>query len=71
MRKKQLSKEKVFSLKGYTLKVDDGKFYAAATTHFDDKASWSGPYKTLDTVCKAIAKKLAEEYQRRSKLVTS
>ena len=69
--RKKLSREHVFALKGYTLKVTDGKFYAAPTAHFDDKASWTGPYKTLDTVCKAIAKKLAEEYQRRSKLVTS
>ena len=67
--KKRLSKEKVFALRGHTLKVIDGKFHFCETVYFDDKAKWRGPFSSLDGVCKAIAKNTVEEYQRRLKRV--
>ena len=52
-----LTREQVFALKAWTVKVKGGKFYAHPTYHSGKEI---GPYKTLQAAAAAISRKLAE-----------
>jgi hypothetical protein len=55
----------LFALKGWTIKMQNDKFYIAPTAHFDDTARWSNGYASLQSATLAIARKLAEEWRKR------
>ena len=59
----KLSREQVFALRAWTLKVAGGKFYAHPTYHADKEI---GPFKSLQATAAAISRKLAEEYTTRT-----
>ena len=61
--KTKLSEARVFALRGYTVKVERGKFYVAPTL---DQRKYAGPYKSLQHTTTAIARKLAKEFATRS-----
>ncbi len=59
--KRKLTKERVFALKGFTIKIERGKFFVSPT----GVKQWSGPYKSLHHATTAIARKLAREFTER------
>jgi len=59
--KRKLSHERVFALKGFTVKIERGKFFISPT----GDTRWSGPYKSLHHATTAIARKLAREFTER------
>jgi hypothetical protein len=61
--KRKLSESRVFALRGYTVKVENGKFYVAPTF---DQSTYAGPYKSLQHATTAIARKLAKEFSDRN-----
>lgn len=60
--KPALTRDQAYALRSHTIKVVSGKFYASATLDPDKQ---SGPYKTLQACCAAIARKLGEEFTAR------
>ena len=58
---------RVFALKAWTVKSENGKFFISPTACFENKHNWRGPYRTLQHATTAIARKLAEEFNRREK----
>lgn len=62
----KLSKERVFMLRGWTVKIDGGKYFIAPSIAFQDKRDWHGPFKSLVTATTAIAKKLQQEFSERN-----
>lgn len=62
----KLTRERVFALRGYTVKIEDGQFYFAPTIAFQNKLAWSKPYKSLQHVTTAIARKLQAEFAKRN-----
>lgn len=66
-----LSVPRVYALRGYTVKVEDGKFFIAPTIAFQNKLDWKGPYKSLQHATSAIARKLQAEFVKRDMAVTS
>jgi hypothetical protein len=65
---KTLSKDRVFALKGYTVRIDKrGKFFVCPSDKMCLKERpWSGPYKTLHHATTAIARKLSRELTQRN-----
>lgn len=63
--KPALSAERVFALKGWSVRTKDGKFFAAPTAYFDEKPKWLGPFKSLQSTTAAIARRLSEEFSER------
>ena len=61
--KRKLSKERVFALKGWTIKTENGKFFVAPTY---DQRKYAGPYKSLQHATSAIARKLQKEFTERN-----
>ncbi len=59
---KQLTRARVFALKGFTIKIEGGKFFIAPTGH----NKWAGPYKSLHHATTAIARKLSREFMQRN-----
>lgn len=59
--KRKLTPPRVFALKGYTVKSDNGKFFVSPT----GRNQWAGPYKSLHHATTAIARKLSREYVQR------
>lgn len=59
--KRQLSKARIFALKGFTIKTEGAKFFVSPTGH----NTWSGPYKSLHHATTAIARKLSREFIER------
>ena len=55
----------IYALTAWTVKKVNGKWYIAPTARFDEKNSWSKPYATLQRATTAIARKLADEVQKR------
>ena len=60
--KPALTREQVYALKSHTIRIVSGKFYTAPTA---DQSKFSGPYKSLQACCSAIARKLGEELTTR------
>lgn len=60
-----LSVPRVYELRGYTVKVEDGKFFIAPTIAFQNKLDWKGPYASLRHATAAIARKLEAEFVKR------
>jgi hypothetical protein len=58
-----LTREQVFALKAWTLKVKAGKYYAHPTYNPEKEI---GPFKSLQATTAAISRKLAEEYTSRT-----
>jgi hypothetical protein len=61
--KKKLSADRVFALRGWTIKVEAGKFFVAPTL---DQRKFMGPYKSLTSATTAIARKLEREFAERN-----
>jgi len=59
--RRKLTKERVFALKGFTIKIERGKFFVSPTGY----NRWSGPYKSLHYATMAIARNLAREFTER------
>lgn len=59
---KQLTRARVFALKGFTIKTEDGRFFITPTGHH----KWAGPYKSLHHATTAIARKLSREFMQRN-----
>lgn len=59
---KTLAPARIFALKGFTIKVEDGKFLTT-TTHQNE---WTGPYKSFHHAAIAIARKLSREFVHRN-----
>lgn len=57
----------VFALKAWTVKSENGKFFISPSTCFENKHKWRGPYRSLQYATTAIARKLAEEFDKREK----
>lgn len=55
----------LFALKAWTIKQNGDK-YISPSVAFHDKPQWSKGYRSLQAACSAIARKLAEEWTRRS-----
>ena len=66
--KVSLTREQVFALKAWTVKVRSGKFYAGPTY---DPTKEHGPYKSLQSCTMAIQRKLQEEFVRRHQRMES
>jgi hypothetical protein len=62
--KKKLTADRVFALRGHTIKVENGKYFTAPTLN---QSKWSGPYKSLQHATTAIARKLQREFEERNK----
>ena len=60
-----LSVPRVYALRGWTVKVEDGKFFIAPTIAFQNKLEWKGPYSSLRHAANAIARKLEAEFVTR------
>jgi hypothetical protein len=60
--KPALSQDHVFALRGHTIKTENGKYFTKPTL---ENGKASGPYKTLQACCAAIARKNAEEFTTR------
>lgn len=58
---------RVYALRPYTVKVEDGKFFIAPTIAFQNKLEWKGPYASLRHATAAIARKLEAEFVARDK----
>jgi hypothetical protein len=56
----------LFALKAWTIKQNGDKCYIRPSVAFHDKPQWSKGYRSLQAACSAIARKLAEEWSRRS-----
>lgn len=56
----------LFALKAWTIKRNGDKYYISPSVAFHDKPQWSEGYRSLQAACSAIARKLAEEWTRRS-----
>lgn len=67
----KISRERIYALRGWTVKIEGGKFYIAPTIAFQDRKTWKGPYKTLPHACTAIARKLQAEFVKRDTAVMS
>lgn len=67
MERKRRAHLKVFALRAWTVKSENGKFFISPTACFDDKHKWRGPYRTLQHATTAIARKLGEEFNERHK----
>ena len=63
MQKKALSREDVYALQGWTIKQLRRQFWIAPT----GSNRWSGPHRTLQHACTAVARKLSAEWTRRHK----
>jgi hypothetical protein len=59
--KKQLTRARVFALKGFTIKSQRGKFFVSPT----GLNTWAGPYASLQHATTAIARKLSREFTER------
>lgn len=59
--KRKLTKDRIFALKGFTIKIERGKFFVSPTGY----NRWSGRYKSLHHATMAIARKLAREFTER------
>lgn len=58
----------IYALTAWAVKKVNGKWYIAPTgARFDERAQWSKPYATLQRATTAIARKLADEVQKRHK----
>lgn len=62
--KKKLTATRIFALRGYTVKVEDGKYYVAQTLK---QEKFFGPYKSLQHATTAITRRLQREFQERAK----
>ena len=60
--KPALTREQVYALRAWTIKVKAGKFFACPTY---DPSKEHGPYKSLQSCTMAIQRKLQEEFVRR------
>lgn len=67
--KPSLKRDAVFALRGWSIKTQGGKFFAAPTAYFEDKTKWVGPYTTLQNTTQAISRRLAEEFTTRKSKV--
>lgn len=56
--KEELTREQIFALRSHVVRIRDGKYFTAPTL---DQSKFSGPYKSLQACCAAIARKLGEE----------
>lgn len=56
----------LFALKAWTIKQNGEKYYISPSVAFHDKPQWSKSYRSLQAACSAIARRLAEEWTRRS-----
>ena len=61
-----LTREQVYALKAWTVKIRAGKFFACPTY---DPSIEHGPYKSLQSCTMAIQRKLQEEVVRRHQRV--
>lgn len=64
-------RERVYALRPYTVKIEDGKYYIAQTVAFQKKLDWKGPYLSLQHATSAIARMLQAEFSRRDKAAVS
>jgi hypothetical protein len=64
--KKKLTEARVFALKGFTIKINAGKFFVSPT----GLNRWAGPYKSLPHATTAIARKLSREFIQRNQRLT-
>lgn len=60
-----LSVPRIYALRGWTVKVEDGKFFIAPTIAFQNKLEWKGPYANLRLATTAVARKLEAEFVTR------
>ena len=60
--KTKLSQARVFALKGFTIKSENGKFFVSPT----GRNVWAGAYKTLHHATTAIARKLSRKFTQRT-----
>lgn len=63
----RLSRERIYALRGFTVKVEGEKFFIAPTIAFQNKLDWKGPYKSLQHATTAIARRLQAEFAKRNK----
>ena len=66
MKRNSLTAAKVFALRGYTLKIERGKYFIAPTIAFKNQLQWKGPYRSLQHACTAVARKLQAEFAKRN-----
>jgi hypothetical protein len=64
-------RERVYALRPYTVKTEDGKYYIAQTAAFQKKLDWKGPYSSLQHATSAIARMIQAEFSRRDKAAVS
>lgn len=65
--KRKLTAARVYSLRGYIVKVEKGKFFVSPSSMPNKGRKWAGPYKTLQHATTAIARKLQREFARRDR----
>lgn len=51
----------IYALKPWTVRETNGKWMIAITPAFNGKHQWKGPYQSLDTAAKAIARAITQE----------
>jgi hypothetical protein len=61
--KTKFSQARIFALRGFTIKAENGKFFVAPT----GRNTWTGPYKSLHHATTAIARKLSREFTQRTR----
>ena len=66
--KVSLTREQVYALKAWTVKIRAGKFYAYPTY---DPSKEHDPYKSLQSCTMAIQRKVQEEFVRRHQRLES
>lgn len=64
--KRKLTAARVFALRGWTVKVEGGKFFVSPTQAANSGRKWQGPYKSLQHATTAIARKLQREFAKRN-----
>lgn len=67
MSKSSLSKDRVFALKGFTVKIEGTTYFVAPTTYHGAALRWSKGYKSLQHATAAIARRLQREFTERNK----
>lgn len=65
--KRKLTAARVYALRGWTVKVEAGKFFISPSAVPNAGRKWSGPYKSLQHATTAIARKMQREFAKRDR----
>lgn len=65
--KRKLTEARVYALRGYTVKIEGGKYFVSPSSFPNQGRKWAGPYKSLQHATTAIARKLQREFAKRDR----